>query len=255
MNGLLYAEGIFMKELILIGSVDADFFLLLSHILEVEGYQTRMAKGVEEISHLVDDHNVRAVLLDCRPDPFPAVEACARIKGNHRTASVPVLAIIGAGAEGQYVDMQRAGAEECFVRPFAPIKLLEHLHKRASNRILLASLSGQISYAGIEIDFEHHEVRRDGRNIHLGPLEFNLLSCLMRRPSEICRREDLIRASWPGRHHVEERTLNVHMARLRKSLGQGGQPDPIRTVRGVGYSLQSIAIDASESLREKSDDV
>lgn len=103
-----------MKKLILIGSVDADFFLLLSHILGVEGYQVRMARGVEEMSHLADDHQVMAILLDCRPDPFPAVEVCDRIKGNHRTAGVPVLAIIGAGAEGQYVDMQRGKRRRMF---------------------------------------------------------------------------------------------------------------------------------------------
>ncbi len=138
-----------MKKLILIGSVDADFFLLLSHILEVGGYQVRMARGVEEMSHLADDRQVMAILLDCRPDPFPAVEVCARIKGNHRTAGVPVLAIIGAGAEGQYVDMQRAGAEECFVRPFAPVKLLEHLRKRVLSRALPQARSGLLSYGGI----------------------------------------------------------------------------------------------------------
>lgn len=243
-----------MKELILIGSVDADFFLLLSHILEVEGYQTRMAKGVEEISHLVDDHRVKAVLLDCRPNTFPALEACTRITENLRTTDVSVIAIIGAGAEGQYVDMQRAGAEECFVRPFAPIKLLEYLRRRASGRTLFPVRSGQMSYAGIEIDFDQHRIARNRRNIHLGPLEFKLLCSLLERPTEICRREDLIRAVWPGLHHVEERTLNVHIGRLRKTLNQTGQPDLIRTVRGVGYILEPVANDAPQSSREKPDD-
>ncbi|QDG94043.1 response regulator transcription factor (plasmid) [Rhizobium sp. NIBRBAC000502774] len=237
-----------MKKLILIGSVDADFFLLLSHILEVEGYQVRMARGVEEMSHLADDHQVMAILLDCRPDPFPAVEVCARIKGNHRTAGVPVLAIIGAGAEGQYVDMQRAGAEECFVRPFAPVKLLEYLRKRTLSRALPRARSGQLSYGGIEIDFEHHRVSRNGLNVHLGPLEFAVLSYLMERPTEICRRAELMSAVWPGLHHVEERTLNVHIGRLRKRLNENGQPDLIRTVRGVGYILESPARQAPDGL-------
>jgi two-component system phosphate regulon response regulator PhoB len=76
----------------------------------------------------------------------------------------------------------------------------------------------------------------------------------MKRPTEICRREDLIRASWPGRHHVEERTLNVHIGRLRKSLCQGGRPDLIRTVRGIGYILESVAFDPSECFRENPND-
>ncbi|QXC52990.1 response regulator transcription factor (plasmid) [Agrobacterium salinitolerans] len=232
-----------MKKLILIGSIDADFFLLLSHILQIEGYQVLMARGVEEMSHLADDPQVRAVLLDCRPDPFPAVEVCARIKGNHRTAGVPILAIIGAGAQGQYVDLQRAGAEECFVRPFAPIKLLEYLRQSGLSRTLPRARTGQLSHGGIEIDFEHHRVSRGGQDIHLGPLEFALLSCLMERPTEICRRAELMTAVWPGLHHVEERTLNVHIGRLRKRLNQNGQPDPIRTVRGVGYILESTVLD------------
>ncbi|MEJ1177406.1 response regulator transcription factor [Agrobacterium sp. CMT1] len=237
-----------MKKLILIGSIDADFFLLLSHILQVEGYQVLMARGVEEMSHLADDPKVRAVLLDCRPDPFPAVEVCARIKENHRTAAVPVLAIIGAGAEGQYVDMQRAGADECLVRPFAPIKLLEYLRKSALNRTPPQARTGQLSYGGIEIDFEHHRVSRGGHNIHLGPLEFAVLSFLMERPAEICHREELMSAVWPRLHHVEERTLNVHISRLRRRLNQNGLPDLICTVRGVGYILESPAREAQDGL-------
>lgn len=237
-----------MKKLILIGSIDADFFLLLSHILQVEGYRALMARGVEEMSHLADDPKVRAVLLDCRPDPFPTVEVCARIKGNHRTAGVPVLAIIGTGAEGQYVDMQRAGADECFVRPFAPVKLLEYLRKSTLSRTPPRARAGQLSYGGIEIDFEHHRVSRGGQNIHLGPLEFAVLSFLMERPTEICHREELMSAVWPGLHHVEERTLNVHIGRLRRRLNQNGRPDPIRTVRGVGYILESPALEAPATL-------
>jgi two-component system phosphate regulon response regulator PhoB len=234
-----------VRPLILIGSTDSDYFLLLEHILEADGFDTVFGKSVEEIVHLGRECNPYAILLDSWSGSLSASSACVRLKDDPRTAGILTIALIGPGAESQYVDLLKAGIDESFVRPLAPSKLLEFLRSRArrSGRYT-KKMNGDASlfYAGIELNLETHRVKRNGVDIHLGPIEFKLLQHLLRNCEQVCGRGDLVAYAWPQNIHVEPRTVNVHIGRLRKALSLDGAPDLIRTVRSAGYALDGGSV-------------
>jgi two-component system phosphate regulon response regulator PhoB len=239
---------------ILIASTDADYYLLLTHILEVEGYSVVLGRSVEEIVHLASDTNVHAILLatllDCRSGETLALEACKRLKDDPHTFGIATVALIGPGAESRYIDLLKAGIDENFVRPVAPSTLLEFLRSR---RGALPGSGGQtgdgqvLQYAGLELNIDNHRVRRGNIDIHLGPIEFRLLQFLMKHREQVCSRTQLIEAGWyPGRY-VDAKTVNVHIGRLRNALNVAGGPDIIRTVRSTGYVLGEATVSEESS--------
>lgn len=223
---------------ILIGSTDADYYLLLVHILESEGYQVILGSGVEEICHFAGEYDVGAILLDCRSGEDWAPAACVKLKQEPRTFGITTVGLIGPGAESRFIDLLKAGIDESFVRPIAPSKLLGFLRAR----ILFPHASDPsdshiLAYAGIELNANRHSVKRFGVSIHVGPIEFRLLQFLMENREQACSRAQLIEAGWPERRFVDAKTVNVHIGRLRKALSVAGGPDVIRTVRSSGYML------------------
>jgi two-component system phosphate regulon response regulator PhoB len=229
-----------VRPLIVIGSTETDYYGLLNHILEAEGFDTVIGGTNEEVLHLASACTPYAIILDSRVGSFSAACACRALKSNPRTGDLALIALIEPGAESQYAELLEAGVEACLVRPIAPIKLLEHLRTRARDGDGIsrkATLSVPLAYAGIEMDLEGHRVKRDGVDIHLGQTEFRLLQHLLRHPKHVCDRRELIANAWPPNVHVETRTVNVHIGRLRKALLLGGGSDLIRTVRSVGYAL------------------
>jgi two-component system phosphate regulon response regulator PhoB len=118
-----------MKPLIVICSQDAEFYLLLSHILEVDAFTSMLAGSIDEVLALAAKKPVRAVVLDCRPDNHLAAGS-GRLKQDARTSALPCIALISPGAEGQHIPLLQSGVDERFIRPFAPAKLLEYLRSR-----------------------------------------------------------------------------------------------------------------------------
>jgi two-component system, OmpR family, phosphate regulon response regulator PhoB len=225
---------------ILIGSTDADYYLLLVHILEAEGYRVILGSGVEEIVHLAGEKDVRAILLDCRSGEDWTSVACVKLKQDPRTFGITTVGLIGPGAESRFIDLLKAGVDENFVRPIAPSKLLGFLRDH-----ILYPLDSEpvavdrhiLAYAGIELNINRHSIKRFGVNIHLGPIEFRLLQFLMENREQTCSRAQLIEAGWPEQRFVDPKTVNVHIGRLRKALNVGDGADVIRTVRSSGYML------------------
>lgn len=239
---------------ILIGSTDADYYLLLVHILEAEGYGVILGSGVEEIVHLAGEKDVKAILLDCRSGEDWTLVACAKLKQEPLTFGITTVALIGPGAEGRFIDLLKAGSDENFVRPIAPSKLLDFLRdhiplQRSPDPV---AIDGQIlAYAGIELNINRHSVKLFGINIHLGPIEFRLLQFLMGNPEQTCSRAQLIEAGWPERRFVDAKTVNVHIGRLRKALSVADGHDLIRTVRSSGYMLDGSGQEQSRRIPDR----
>ncbi|WP_201271872.1 response regulator transcription factor [Sinorhizobium meliloti] len=220
---------------ILIGSTDADYYLLLVHILESEGFQVILGSGVEEIVHLAGENDVRAILLDCRSGEEWAPATCVKLKQEPRTFGITTVGLIGPGAESRFIDLLKAGIDENFVRPIAPSKLLGFLRDRILHGSHPTAIDGHIlAYAGIELSTNRHSVKRFGVSIHLGPIEFRLLQLLMENREQACSRAQLIEAAWRDRRFVDAKTVNVHIGRLRKALSVANCADVIRTVRSSG---------------------
>ncbi|MEI8703059.1 MULTISPECIES: response regulator transcription factor [unclassified Mesorhizobium] len=230
-----------MKPLVLICSQDAEFYLFLSHILEVDGFATEPAGGAKEALALADEREFRAVVLDCGPASITGSPICARLKRQPRTGGLPIIALIAPGAENQHLDLLKAGIDESFVRPIAPAKLLDCLRarlaltKRGANGL---ENGGWLTCGGLEMKLDAHRVRGNGHDIHLGPIEFNVLRLLIEAPGKVFSRDELIGAAWPANIHVGARTVDVHISRIRKALKTASPGSVIRTVRSAGYSLE-----------------
>ncbi|MER9443064.1 response regulator transcription factor [Mesorhizobium sp. M0340] len=230
-----------MKPLVLICSQDAELYLFLSHILGVDGFTSEPAGGVKEALALADQRELQAVVLDCGPASATGSTICARFKGEPRTGGLPVIALIAPGAENQHLDLLKAGIDESFVRPFAPAKLLDCLRTKlalpqpGSNGIKNGSW---LCCGSLEMKLDAHRVRGNGHDIHLGPLEFNLLRQFLEAPGKVFSRDELIDAAWPDNIHIGERTVDVHISRIRKALKAASPDSVIRTVRSAGYSLE-----------------
>jgi two-component system phosphate regulon response regulator PhoB len=227
-----------MRPLILLGTEDIDFYMLLDHILEGEGFRCILATSVEEILNVSLEHSPEVIVLDCRPHSYSATDGLHRLKQKAETNSIPIVALISPGAEIEHVQLLKSGVDEAFTRPISPAKLVEQI------RMILIGLKrptlpneNNLRYADVEMDPITYRVRRNGKDIHLGPIEFKLLRHLLQTPEQVFSRDELITAAWPHNVYVGPRTVDVHMGRLRKALKLASDQELIRTVRAAGYAL------------------
>jgi len=231
-----------MKPLIVICSQDAEFYLLLSHILEVDGFVSTLAGSIDDVLALAAKKPLRAIVLDCRPDNVLAAGS-SRLKRDARTGSLPCLALLSPGAEGQHIALLQSGVDELFIRPFAPQKLLESLRARLAIGLpsrQRAPKSGPLAYRDVEMELDTHRVRATGGEIPLGPIEFKLLRHLLENPEKVISRDEFIAAIWPHSASVSAHVVDVHISQLRKLLKQSSRSVAIRTVRLAGYSLEPL---------------
>jgi two-component system, OmpR family, phosphate regulon response regulator PhoB len=233
-------EGVLVNPLVLISSSDADFFLLMGHILEVDGFDALLARNIDETAEQASNRLPHAVLIDCQPGPPSGVDICTRLKQDPSTASICVIALVGQGAEDQHIDLIKAGIDECFVRPIAPYRVLDFLRNQIAKRTpAYEAATNRLSFGDLDMNLHTRRVHHDGIEISLGPIEFKILRLLLEHPQQVFSREEMIAAAWPGSQFVDERTVDVHIWRLRKALRRVSSADLIRTVRSAGYALSA----------------
>jgi two-component system phosphate regulon response regulator PhoB len=164
------------------------------------------------------------------------IELCRRLRARPETERLPIIMLTARGEEGERIRGLSVGADDYVVKPFSIPELMARV--RAILRRARPELVSTLLRAGdIELDRETHRVRRSGREIHLGPTEFRLLEFLMQSPGRVFSREQLLDGVWGHDVYVDERTVDVHIGRLRKAVNTGSSVDPIRTVRGAGYAF------------------
>ncbi|MGR7994705.1 MULTISPECIES: phosphate regulon transcriptional regulator PhoB [unclassified Xanthobacter] len=233
-----------MPARILIVEDEEPLTLLLRYNLESEGY------GVESVDR-GDDAETRLresvpdlVILDWMLPGLSGIELCRRLRTRPETERLPVIMLTARGEETERVRGLATGADDYVVKPFSVPELLARV--RALLRRAKPEHVATLLRAGdIELDRETHRVHRGGREIHLGPTEFRLLEFLMQSPGRVFSREQLLDGVWGQDVYIDERTVDVHVGRLRKALNRGRQLDPIRTVRGAGYSFNEMFARAS----------
>jgi two-component system phosphate regulon response regulator PhoB len=225
-----------MKPLILIVEDEAPLVTLLRYNLEKEGYQVAAAVDGEEALMLIDERRPDLVLLDWMLPVLSGIEVCRQIRRKPDTRDLPVILLTARGEESDKVRGLNTGADDYVTKPFSVPELLARV-KTALRRQQPTPAKGQLAYADLSIDLTGHRVSRNGRYIHLGPTEFRLLQFLMQHPASVFSREALLNAVWGHDIHVEPRTVDVHIRRLRKAINGEGEIDLIRTVRAAGYAL------------------
>ncbi|HEV8678385.1 MAG TPA: phosphate regulon transcriptional regulator PhoB [Stellaceae bacterium] len=229
-----------MKPLVLIVEDEAPLVTMLRYNLEREGFAVDEATDGEEALLRIAERRPDAVLLDWMLPLVSGLEVCRRIRRVPATRSLPVIMLTARGEEGDRIRGLDSGADDYVVKPFSPSELVARL-RAVIRRAQPGAAANVLRYADVEMDLTAYRVSRAGRPVHLGPTEFRLLRHFLQHPSRVFSREQLLDRVWGHESEVEMRTVDVHIRRLRKALNDGGGTDLLRTVRSVGYALDSAA--------------
>jgi two-component system phosphate regulon response regulator PhoB len=210
---------------------------LLQYNLEKEGCRTALAGDGEEALTLIEEAMPDLVILDWMLPKVSGIEVCRRIRARAETRNLPVIMLTARGEESDRIRGLDTGADDYVAKPFSMSELTARV-RAVLRRIRPGLAEDRVQHGDLSVDRVAHRVRRDGREIHLGPTEFRLLDYLMQNPGRVFSREQLLDAVWGSEVYVEARTVDVHIGRLRKALSIDAEaPDPIRTVRSAGYAL------------------
>ncbi len=225
-----------MTATVLIVEDEADLRELIRYNLEAEEFRVVMAESGDEAVERIRDGVPDLILLDWMLPGLSGIELCRRWRGREETARTPIIMITARGEEEERVRGLATGADDYVVKPFSMPELVARIQAllRRSSPQLVTNL---LKAGDLELDRQSHRVRRSGRDLHLGPTEYRLLEYLMRHPGRVYSREQLLDGVWGNDVYVDERTVDVHVGRLRKAINRGREADPIRTVRGAGYAF------------------
>jgi two-component system phosphate regulon response regulator PhoB len=221
---------------ILIVEDEEALTLLLRYNLEAAGYDVDTVARGDEADVRFKERPPDLVILDWMLPGLSGIEICRRLRARPDTRQLPIIMLTARGEESERVRGLSTGADDYIVKPFSVPELLARVSAllRRSSPERIADI---LSFGELELDREKKRVSRNGHAIDLGPTEFRLLEFLMERPGRVFSREQLLDGVWGRDVYIDERTVDVHVGRLRKALNRGHADDPIRTVRGAGYAL------------------
>ena len=225
-----------MSARIFIVEDEEPLTVLLRYNLEAEGYEVETIGRGDEAETRLREVAPDLVVLDWMLPGLSGIELCRRLRARPETKTLPIIMLTARGEESERIRGLATGADDYIVKPFSVPELIARVRallRRASPE----RVADVLTHGDIELDREKKRVARGGREVELGPTEFRLLEFLMERPGRVFSREQLLNGGWGAEIYIDERTVDVHVGRLRKALNRGREVDPIRTVRGAGYAL------------------
>jgi len=212
---------------------------LLRYNLESEGFDVVSAHDGEEGLLAVEEEQPDLLLLDWMLPGVSGIELCRRIRRDGKNSALPIIMITARGEEHDRVRGLDIGADDYVTKPFSPAELMARI--RALLRRRNPDIGAEkLTVGDVELDLVAYRVRRGERDLHLGPTEFKLLRFFMERAGRVLTRDQLLDGVWGQNVYLEDRTVDVHIRRLRKALNAGDEPDLIRTVRAVGYCFERV---------------
>ncbi len=221
---------------ILVVEDEAALSLLLTYNLEAEGFAVERVERGDEAELRLAESPPDLVILDWMLPGVSGLEICRRMRAREATRTLPVIMLTARGDESERVRGLTIGADDYIVKPFSVPELMARvralLRRSRPDRVAAILVAGDLA-----LDRENWRVVRSARNVHLGPTEFRLLEYLMAKPGRVFSRAQLLDSVWGLSAEIDERTVDVHVGRLRKALSLAGERDPIRTIRGAGYSF------------------
>lgn len=225
-----------MKSLprILIVEDEASIAELISVNLRHNGFQPVWAMDAESAQRELDEILPDVILLDWMLPGESGLTLARRWRAGARTKTVPILMLTARGDEADRVAGLDAGADDYIVKPFSPRELLARIRAVLRRRVP-ESAGGIVKIGDLQLDADTYRVSWQDKPLKIGPTEFKLLQYLMRHPERVHTRGMLLDKVWGDHVYIEERTVDVHVKRLRESLGDAG--GMIETVRGAGYRL------------------
>jgi two-component system phosphate regulon response regulator PhoB len=229
-----------MNPLVMVVEDEAPISTLLRYNLEKEGYRVCEAEDGEEALIVAAERKPDLILLDWMLPLLSGIEVCRRLRRMASARSTPIIILTARGEEGDKIRGLNSGADDYVTKPFSPSELMARV-RAVLRRAHPASGAEELRRDDLVMDLASHRVKRNGREIHLGPTEFRLLRYLLEHPGRVFSREQLLDAVWGSDVYVEPRTVDVHIRRLRKAINAEEDRDLIRTVRSAGYSLDGDA--------------
>jgi two-component system, OmpR family, phosphate regulon response regulator PhoB len=226
-----------MPARILVVEDDEAITALLRYTLEQADFAVTALTRGDAVADAVETEPPDLIVLDWGIPGISGLEVCRRLRAAEATRTLPILMLTARGEEQDRVRGLTTGADDYVVKPFSPAEVLARI-KGLLRRARPERVAGVLRHGELELDRDAHRVTRGGRAITLGPTEFRLLEHLMESPARIFSRAQLLDAVWSRDSEIEDRTVDVHVGRLRAALIRGSEKDPIRTVRGTGYGME-----------------
>lgn len=227
-----------MQQTILLVEDEPAIREMLEMNLSAAGYEVIQAASAEQARALVFERLPGLVLLDLMLPGMSGLDFARYLKSDPLTVETPIIILTARAGEEDKIKGLDVGADDYITKPFSPGELLARIKavlRRAD------PLSGQksIRHQDIELFPEEHRVSIAGEEVVMGPTEFRLLHFFLSHPKRVYSRSQLIDHVWGGNIYIEERTVDVHIARLRKILGTHQAGNAVKTVRGTGYRLNT----------------
>jgi two-component system, OmpR family, phosphate regulon response regulator PhoB len=211
---------------------------LIAYNLKQAGHQALRADNAEQALRLVQDALPDLVLLDWMLPGLSGIELARRLRGDKRTRAIPIIMLTARADEQDKLTGLDSGADDYITKPFSPRELNARV-KAVLRRRAPQMTDDVVQVSSLKLDPATHRVTADGGQVHLGPTEFRLLHFLMTHAERVHSRTQLLDQVWGDHVFVEERTVDVHIRRLRKALEPSGHDRLIQTVRGAGYRLSN----------------
>ena len=229
-----------MKNSILIVEDEAAIRELLVFALAPLGYRLAEVDSAEAALDWLRAQTPDLILLDWMLPGESGVDFARRLRADARWKALPVIMLTARGDEADRVRGLDTGADDFVTKPFSPRELASRI-RALLRRVQPGADEGPLEVEGLRLDPVSHRVEADGEALELGPTEFRLLLFFLRNPERVFSRGQLLDNVWGTNVYVEERTVDVHIRRLRKAIGLKGHDRLIQTVRGAGYRLSTRA--------------
>jgi two-component system, OmpR family, phosphate regulon response regulator PhoB len=226
-----------MDGTILIVEDEPEIQHLIAVNLQHAGYRAMRAASVNEAESLMHKMLPNLVLLDWILPQTLGMTFARKLRGDQRTSDIPIIMLSGRAQESDKVAALEAGVDDYVTKPFSPRELLARI-KAVLRRSAPQRTDDVAEVSGLKLDPGPHRVTSNGHDVELGDVEFRMLHFLMTHPERVYSRAQLLDQVWGDHVFVEERTVDVHVRRLRQALAPGGHDRLIETVRGTGYRFR-----------------
>ena len=225
-----------MAVKILLVEDEESLAIMLQYNLEAEGYEVTVTERGDDAELMIAETPPDLIILDWMLPGVSGIELCRRLRVAKITRLIPIIMLTAKGEEADKVRGLSTGADDYVVKPFSLPEFMARLQavlRRTSPSLLIDILV----LDDLQLDRATRIVKRATREVRLGPTEYRLLEFFMEKPGRVFSRDQLLDNVWGRDAYIDERTVDVHIGRLRKALTRGNEKKLIRTVRGAGYAL------------------
>ena len=227
-----------MSRNILVVEDETPIREMISFVLEQNGFNAIEACDIEQALAKIHEPYPDLILLDWMLPGGTGVSLAKKLKQNEYTRNIPIIMLTARSDEDDKVKGFEAGVDDFVTKPFSPKELIARI-KAVIRRVSPTSLEEEVDFHGLKLDPVSHRVAINGNSLELGPTEFRLLHFFMTHTERVYSREQLLDNVWGTNVYVEDRTVDVHIRRLRKAISGEGHDDFVQTVRGAGYRFSS----------------